>query len=70
MINIFLKKKDLIRTNNNHITPFYKKSKLAKKSLKVKIFRVYLYALRICPRFMLVQDLCMSQIYAHPRPVH
>ena len=31
---------------------FYKTSKLAKKSLKVKIFRVYLEILRKCPRWL------------------
>ena len=31
MINVFKIKKDLIKTNKDHIMSFYKKSKLAKK---------------------------------------
>ena len=49
MINVFKIKKGLIKTNKNHIMPFYKKSKLTKKSLKVKIFRVYLKTLKSVP---------------------
>ena len=49
MINVFNIKKGLIKTNKNHIIPFYKKSKLTKKSLKVKIFRVYLETLKSVP---------------------
>ena len=35
---MFLKKKDLIKTNKNQIIPFYKKSKLAKKMSQGKDF--------------------------------
>ena len=49
MINVFKIKKGLIKTNKNHTMPFYKKSKLTKKSLKVKIFRVYLETLKSVP---------------------
>ena len=42
-------KRNLMKTNKNHMIPFLKQVKISIKNLIVKIFRVYLVSLRICP---------------------
>ena len=42
-------KRDLMKTNKHRMIPFLKQVKISFKNLIVKIFRVYLVSLKICP---------------------
>ena len=51
---ITILKTSLKKINKNHTIPFLKSQKLAKKSLKVKIFRVYFVPLQTCLKRILI----------------